>query len=540
MKKLIFIILLTSLTLAQTGKSVLTQAQKDSIATLPTIVNIASEQTITGHKAFNGNISLGRSSAYGNTITFNPYYDHSSNWSLYTSEDTTLNGYKDTIPIWTVLNLGYNVDNLNTGDVRSWLAIENNYWINNATPGDPRSYATEIYFAWTDTNDVSNQIRPFNIDIRKGTGNSQVGVAAEEFYVTDRTRKNWFIMQPDRDIIYAADTMDFWYLINNDVLFKQSDTTGWYKGLFYIDDSNRFVISPDGIDTYFPYSITGSLKLENQAGVAVPIYNDTTKGIRIEGKIFPDNIGVVGLPQDTVDLAEGDLYIDPNTNSVMSVLGENLITNGDFTTWTDSVPDNWTSVNYDGTNQYTEQSPAGALHLYTDGLVNANFQSNVNMTIGVDYGYSFNIISLVDSVQFYIAGNALYCNKAGRYSGEFTGVNGGTLFQFVATNPPGDAGRETDVTIDNIRVWEIGSTKQAPAFDLSKLLSGSDSFTTSAIADTISNTTITSSDVFIVSINDATPVADDLLSWTAETGRLIVHRPAGTTSNLAYSYMRIK
>lgn len=71
-------------------------------------------------------------------------------------------------------------------------------------------------------------------------------------------------------------------------------------------------------------------------------------------------------------------------------------------------------------------------------------------------------------------------------------------------------------------------------------LAGVDSFTTSATSDTISNATITTSNVFMVSINDATPVADDLLSWIVETGRLIVRRVAGTTSNLKYSYTRVK
>ena len=68
---------------------------------------------------------------------------------------------------------------------------------------------------------------------------------------------------------------------------------------------------------------------------------------------------------------------------------------------------------------------------------------------------------------------------------------------------------------------------------------GTDSFTTSATSDTVEISGVTASSIFTVSINDATPVADDLLSWTATTDTLFVHRVAGTTSGLAYSYIRI-
>lgn len=71
---------------------------------------------------------------------------------------------------------------------------------------------------------------------------------------------------------------------------------------------------------------------------------------------------------------------------------------------------------------------------------------------------------------------------------------------------------------------------------------GNDTFTTSATSDTVvfsSTSGVTSSSLFIVAIKDATPVANDLLSYTVNTDSLFVHRPVGTTSGLAYTYWRI-
>lgn len=69
---------------------------------------------------------------------------------------------------------------------------------------------------------------------------------------------------------------------------------------------------------------------------------------------------------------------------------------------------------------------------------------------------------------------------------------------------------------------------------------GTDSFSGSSTSKAITLTGVTTSSVFIVSINDATPVSDDMLSWVATANTLTVYRVAGTTSNLAFSWKRIK
>ncbi len=70
-------------------------------------------------------------------------------------------------------------------------------------------------------------------------------------------------------------------------------------------------------------------------------------------------------------------------------------------------------------------------------------------------------------------------------------------------------------------------------------LRGTNSFTTTATSDTVVISGVSASSIFVVSISDATPIADDLLSWTATTDSLFVHRVAGTTAGLSYSYIRI-
>ncbi len=59
-------------------------------------------------------------------------------------------------------------------------------------------------------------------------------------------------------------------------------------------------------------------------------------------------------------------------------------------------------------------------------------------------------------------------------------------------------------------------------------------------ADTVTITGAGATDIFVVSINDPTPVAADLLSWKAITNALIVYRVDTTTAGLPYSYIRIK
>uniref|UniRef100_A0A6M3XP88 Uncharacterized protein n=1 Tax=viral metagenome TaxID=1070528 RepID=A0A6M3XP88_9ZZZZ len=105
------------------------------------------------------------------------------------------------------------------------------------------------------------------------------------------------------------------------------------------------------------------------------------------------------------------------------------------------------------------------------------------------------------------------------------------------------AGFMDDETGTGLAVFGTSPTITTPTFSGivtgAAALRGTNSFTTTATADTIVISGVSASSIFVVSINDATPVANDLLGWTATTDTLFVHRVAGTTSGLAYSYIRI-
>ncbi len=70
--------------------------------------------------------------------------------------------------------------------------------------------------------------------------------------------------------------------------------------------------------------------------------------------------------------------------------------------------------------------------------------------------------------------------------------------------------------------------------------SGSDSFSGIALTDTVTVPMGTVNSVYLISVKDKTPVADDLLGWEALSGNLVVHRNAGTTADLAYSWVLVK
>jgi len=157
--------------------------------------------------------------------------------------------------------------------------------------------------------------------------------------------------------------------------------------------------------------------------------------------------------------------------------------------------------------QYVLTTPSG---LPIDGLSIIIEQGSPN--ISVDSGWVEGIID----TNLLIYKDSSYIN---------THLNRDTIL----TDEVGDGGilrlSEPD---ENTRYW-------SPFY----LAEGSNAFSGSAVADTISNAGITTNDLFVLTIKDATPITDDMLSYTVETGRLIVHRVAGTTSNLQYSYIRI-
>ena len=101
----------------------------------------------------------------------------------------------------------------------------------------------------------------------------------------------------------------------------------------------------------------------------------------------------------------------------------------------------------------------------------------------------------------------------------------------------------TSVTTKLLTLRERAVLATNAYLDGGAALGATNAFTTTATADTVVFNTaadVDANSIFVVSIKDATPVANDLLSWTVTDDSLFIHRPAGTTSALAYSYIRVQ
>lgn len=305
-----------------------------------------------------------------------------------------------------------------------------------------------------------------------------------------------------------------------------------------------------------PIATNGFLRLSEEDSIMfrnhdnnnniVGIYKDTTDKVFVGGAegISISNIEVTQLPSDTTGLKGGAIVVNPKTGLLSQILPANLLVNGGFTDWTGvykkDYPTNFiTNVGLIDTTKAWFENSDGALRIINDGSVEQlGIYQIGDVTVGEKYGYSFDVISWTgDSTNIIICGfsaNGFLPLSAGHYSGEETATYAGLLAIYTYA-------KTTDIVLDNFKIWKVfGGEPTAPEIDVSNISAGIDSFATSATVDTITNAEIHSTDIFTVSIRDITPVADDLLSWYAEEGRLLVFRIAGTTSNLNYSYQRIK
>jgi len=120
---------------------------------------------------------------------------------------------------------------------------------------------------------------------------------------------------------------------------------------------------------------------------------------------------------------------------------------------------------------------------------------------------------------------------------------GSTNYEFELLNSNGFAwNNEYHLDDEDGREYTFNGTinNTQTTLDAYKEISARDSFTTTATSDTVRIVGTTTSSVFEVTIIDATPVANDMLSYTTTADTLFVHRPAGTTSGLNYSWKRLE
>ena len=143
-----------------------------------------------------------------------------------------------------------------------------------------------------------------------------------------------------------------------------------------------------------------------------------------------------------------ELLVDGDMED-LETYGVELVTNGDFSAWTDpTVPDGWGKSGTHDANNYVEESPAGKLHLVSDGTLIGIVQAI--LTVGKRYRISFDVDTLTtDGFKIVYSAAEEQITSTGSYS--FAVVADGANFIIYRRY----AGTACDITLDNLSVKEI-------------------------------------------------------------------------------------
>lgn len=257
--------------------------------------------------------------------------------------------------------------------------------------------------------------------------------------------------------VRMADSFQVVNSVNNIDWLLQANTSGSHISLMKLNELNQIVLAPAGeYRIKLGTQLTGPIRWMAADGYTnISIEPDSTDRIIFsnESGITVTSLKVRGFATDTTGLDVGDLVADPNSGVLSTVLGANLISNGDFSNWTAWKPDDWTVNTPDTTNWYLEND-GGKLHF----IVQTNSSEQVyqgSRTAGKTYGYSFLVTQVVDTFNVLIATLGLeQVTQTGFYSGTAVATEGGNLLSIVPANGA------CEITIDNIRVWDIAGAKQ--------------------------------------------------------------------------------
>jgi hypothetical protein len=213
------------------------------------------------------------------------------------------------------------------------------------------------------------------------------------------------------------------------------------------------VIGINGTDIAISKTATGTGERE--------LYFGKIKNIRPSPKDLDNQDDVIDLietyiPNDTTGLYGNNIYVDYNTGQLRQTRPANVITNGDFSDWTNGYPDGWNASGFDTTHCSIEESPSGVLHFQTDGSCGSLYQNGA--TIGIDYGYSFEIVSITGAASIYFLKDRVDVTALGKYSGISTATNP----TFISITRYYTGLLSCDMQIDNIKIWQIsGGQKEA-------------------------------------------------------------------------------
>lgn len=509
MKKIIFIILLLSIySFGQDNRIVRQNELSDSLdavrtligtggVPLPDSVIFTSEltpyvdkttaQTIPGEKDFTGGIKLSdttHSIYFYNPFTANYGYYGLRSWNAWVNTD----GRPD-----VGFGLGYNLaaggGRVDTDDIAMGMMMESHYDGNGYT-------ASELHLMNVGTNNV--QYRFLTADFNKTTNSTGLRLNADKIFMGEDNGSIIYIMQ-NGFIDYYQPYFSMYPNNSSMIANWNKDSTAWVF-LPYLDNNDRYTFG--NIDTIaagnpFLHFYQMGLRFDNTFGISsynsggtltknfyydsdeLRIQADTTEPVKIRASNLyfeKEDGGLIdiinpALPFDTLGLEAGERYVDATTGIVQMRIGTNLISNGDFSSWTWDAssyrhPTNWTVQNQstDSTATYIENS-SDRLHIVSDGTSLMRYYYNAaSSEVGVTYIYSFNLISWsADSLAFSVGNVPINTNyvdlNEGFVTGELTPTSAQPLFSFVTL-----AGGTCDVLIDNLRIWKkTGGTIQTVA-----------------------------------------------------------------------------
>ena len=124
----------------------------------------------------------------------------------------------------------------------------------------------------------------------------------------------------------------------------------------------------------------------------------------------------VFFPLRHLGLNINDLYADPVSGTVRSLLPENILPNGDFSDWTLDNPDNWILSGTEDVNNYVTENPTGKAEILCEPGFEL-YQNNI-FAEGVSYSYTFVVSAVSDTMIIGMSnGHTIYITSVGVYSG---------------------------------------------------------------------------------------------------------------------------
>jgi len=447
-------------------------------------VDKSTAQTITGQKNFMGTVKFGSDTTMRlglvddvgvrSAITINqlahPTHPYTQNrifksipldantgsWSLTTAVNDFIPGNDG---VDHTVNLGYNHDSALPNHPQFGFQLEAQYeaW------DTINVYEWFSYFNDKPISDYS--VRTFQMAVymgQQGYFSSRMALDADEIWFGRSTGAGSDNFRFANDVFFLQNN-SYMFAEGNDRLFLyQRSKLGGAVELARVDSNDNVVIHPSGstnIELRRPV-IMPNQTAPDLTGVQVGIYNDNGNLKVIDG--FGEETRISGsiiIPTDSSLLGSGKYYGDMETGTMQFLVPRNLVFNGNFTDWTGDDPDGWVVSPEDTGNYVTETD--GKMTIVVDGtqIGWAVYQDlSDSVTNGVTYGYSFVVTAITDTMLFGFDNQNLVSRitEVGYYSGKVTTTNSNGFLSFVGVYGA------ASITIDNVRLWELGGEYVTP------------------------------------------------------------------------------